>query len=90
MSTGNVYYLLPSTQLADFVYNGLKIIGAVCLAFFTIAEVSCPVNDPECPGFTNTTLAEVEVEKVDKTLTAGLYGGSLTAFWLMLFWCKDY
>ena len=90
MSTGNVYYLLPSTQLADFVYNGLKIIGAVCLAFFTIAEVSCSVTDPECPGFINTTLAEVEVEKVDKTLMMGLYGGSSTAFWLTLLWCKDY
>jgi hypothetical protein len=55
-----------------------------------MAGVSCPVNDPECPGFTNTTLAEVEVEKVDKTLMMGLYGGSSTAFWLTLLWCKDY
>ena len=72
------------------MYNVLKMIGAFCLAYFTMAEVNCPVNDPECPGFTNTTLAEVEVEKVDKTLTAGLYGGSSTAFGLMFFWCKDY
>merc|ERR1719378_114989 len=76
-----------STQLADFVYNVLKIICASCLAFFTLVEMSyCTVNDPECPGFTNTTLAEVEVEKVDKYLTQGLMGGSSLAFYLMLFW----
>ena len=90
MSTDNVYYLLPSTQLAAFVYNVFKMMGAMCLASFTMAELSCPVNDPECPGFTNTTLAEVEVEKVDKILMMGLYGGGSTAFWITLLWCKDY
>ena len=72
------------------MYNVFTMIGACCLAYFTMAGVSCPVNDPECPGFTNTTLAEVEVEKVDKTLTMGLYGGGSWAALFTLKWCKDY